>query len=192
MNQDWIQFWTLLEPEHPRAQAFCRKLAGDFDEGDDLYQEALVRALPAFEGLRDQAAFVPWLYRIIINQYKTRCQRSWWRRFVPLTGHARVLADDADPSSRLATRQRLEIALGVLSAEDRALVVLKELEGWTIADLADLTGRSAGSLKTRLSRARAAMREALIARAKRRGAASQSQALQLEDGICVVTKPDSR
>ena len=55
------------------------------DDGDDLYQDALVSALGAFEQLRDQASFRPWLYRIIVNQFRNRMRSSWFRRRQPWT-----------------------------------------------------------------------------------------------------------
>lgn len=188
MNKNWFQFWQLLEPEHPRAHAFCRKLAGGSDDGDDLYQDALVRALPAFEGLRDHAAFRAWLYRIIVNLYRSRCKRSFRQRFTPLTSRLAERANGDNPAGRLTARRRLEFAFEALSPADKALVTLKELEGWTIAELAEMTGRSAGSIKVRLSRARAAMRKRLAGALNGRPIPEQSEIVHDEDGICVVTK----
>jgi DNA-directed RNA polymerase specialized sigma24 family protein len=61
MNRDL--FWTFLEAEHAKAEAFCRKLAGNREDGDDLYQDALLAAMRKFRTLRDPKAFRPWQRR---------------------------------------------------------------------------------------------------------------------------------
>lgn len=192
VDESWIQFWKLLEPEHARAQAFCGRLAGNPEDGDDLYQDALVRALPAFDSLKDQAAFKSWLYRIIVNLYKSHVSRPWWRRFLPLTPELAERATGDNPIGHLTARRRLEVAFGALSPGDKALVTLKEIEGWSIADLAAMTGRSEGSIKVRLCRAREAMRKRLIRYFNGRAVDALSHRVHNEDEVCVVTKPGKK
>jgi RNA polymerase sigma factor (sigma-70 family) len=74
----------LIEPVHDRALAFARCLCRSRADGDDLYQEALLRALTKLDGLRDDAAFRPWLYRIVITVHRNRARRAFWRRLLPL------------------------------------------------------------------------------------------------------------
>ena len=161
MNRMRIQFWDLLEPEHPRARAFCRKLAGNRDDGDDLYQESLVCALTGIDSLREEKSFRPWLYRIIINQFRNRQRKPWWKKLIPLTSEIAETLGGENPVVVQAARRRLEVAFRALSPDERALVTLFELDGWSIAEIAGMTGRSEGSVKVRLSRARRKMREAL-------------------------------
>ena len=85
MDRSRIRFWKLVEPEHLKIRAFCRKLMRDRDDGDDLYQESLVCALASFKNLKEEKSFRPWLYRIVINRFKNLRRRAWWKRFVPLT-----------------------------------------------------------------------------------------------------------
>jgi len=154
-------FWKLLEPEHPKAEAFCRKLAGDLDEGDDLYQDSLLTALRKFDSLRDRNAFRPWLHRIIVNGFKNRRRRSWWRRHASLAPEVLHAVPGNDPEDRLIARRWLERALRNLSAEERSLIVLFELEQWSIAELAGLYGCNEGTIKTRLFRSRRKMRKTI-------------------------------
>jgi RNA polymerase sigma-70 factor (ECF subfamily) len=158
-NQQQARFYKLLEPGLPRLQAFCLKLAGDADRGDDLLQDALYDAWRGFGRLRETTAFKPWLYRVVINRYRTTRKRLQKRadRTVPLSGE---VADDRDARLR-AARDRLNIAMAGLSASDRALVTLHELEGWPYPELAKTLGCREGALRTRLTRCRMKMREAL-------------------------------
>ena len=158
-NRQQDRFYELLEPELPRLQAFCRKLAGDPDVGDDLAQDALYDAWKGFRRLRQTAAFKSWLYQIVINRYRTNL-----RKFKKRTESTLPLIDDVvdEEQSRLrAARERLNIALACLSATDRALVTLHELEGWSYSELATMFGSNEGALRTRLTRCRLRMRKTL-------------------------------
>jgi RNA polymerase sigma-70 factor (ECF subfamily) len=158
------QFWTLLEPIHSRAEGFCRKLAGNRDNGDDLYQEALLVALRKFDSLREVKSFRSWLYRIIVNTYKNRQRRLWWRLRMefPAEMSPRDLHDN--PADKYALRRWLERALSVLSAQDRSMIILSDAEGWSVAELSRIFNKPEGTVKARLSRARKKMRNVLAAR----------------------------
>lgn len=159
MDRD--QFWKYLEAEHARAQAFCRRLAGSRDDGDDIYQDALLSALRQIRSLRDPGAFRSWLYRIMINTHRNRIVGPWWRRRVPLTRELCETQTGVDPTAVYAARRWLMRAMAPLKSEERALVILFELEGWSIADLATLQRRPTGTIKARLVRARKKMRRAI-------------------------------
>lgn len=182
MNDD--QFWRLLEPEHPRAEAFCRKLAGNRDDGDDLYQEALLAALGRVGSLRKETSFRPWLYRIIVNRYRNLNRSPWWRRRTELTDDLVESGTGHDPSESLTARRWLRRGFEALSADERALVTLFELEGWTIPELSRLYGRPEGTLKARLSRARRKMRDRITAYLQRVETVTTAK----EGPLCVVTK----
>jgi len=152
-------FWTLLEAEHPKAEAFCRKLAKNRDDGNDLYQDALLTAWRKFKTLRNVESFRPWLYKIIVNTYNSQCRKPWWNSFVNLSREVLENRQVRDTSGQITARIWLEKAFKVLSAEERALVILFELEGWNITELAGLYGKPEGTIKSRLSRARRKMRE---------------------------------
>jgi RNA polymerase sigma-70 factor (ECF subfamily) len=154
-------FWNLLEAEHPKAEAFARKLAGNRADGDDLYQDALLAAMRKFAGLRDKEAFKPWLYRIIINTYVSECRRNWRKKQVTLTTEIVESLYGDDPSRGYDARRWIEIALNALQPDERALVTLFEIEGWTITELSGMLGKPEGTIKSRLARSRAKMRQAI-------------------------------
>lgn len=151
-----------MEPVHPAAESFCRRLAGNRDDGDDLYQEALLAALSKFGTLRDEGAFKPWLYRIAINTHKNLFGRGWFRKRIRLDDLTEEPVSNENMTSEYLMRHTLQIALSALDTYERALIVLYELEGWTISDLAKLDDSPEGTLKARLWRARQKMRKALI------------------------------
>ncbi len=162
MREDRSLFWELLEPEYHGALMFCRKLMANREQGDDLFQDALVLALTKFESLRDQTSFRPWLYRILVNTFHSTVRRPWWKRVVPLTSEMQGNLAGADPVGAHDARRWLNRAFKVLSPEAQALVTLYELEEWTVGELAGLFDLTEGSVKARLFRARRKMKKALL------------------------------
>lgn len=147
---------------HPEAEAFCRKLTGSRDEGDDLYQDALLAALDRIRTLRRPESFRPWLYRIIVNCFKNRRRDPWWRRRVSLTENQETGDQAIDPSRQYAARSLLERAFKAVTPQEKALIILFEIEEWSIAELSELYHSRAGTIKSRLSRARHKMRDELM------------------------------
>ncbi len=159
MNSATDRFWNLLEPEHPKAELFCRRLCGNKAEGDDLYQDAVLTALRGFESLRVETAFRPWLYRIIVNRYRKLYRSPWRTRRAEITDEELVESRSKDPTDRYAARRWLERGFRVLSPKEKALIVLYEIESWSISELAQLYGRPEGTIKSSLSRTRRRMRK---------------------------------
>lgn len=156
-DQQQDRFYGLLEPELPRLQAFCHRLAGNPEVGDDLMQDALYDAWRGFAKLRQKEAFRGWLYQIIINRYRTDLRKFRKLMFSSLTED---VVDENQTRARIAC-ERLNAAMSALSARDRALVTLHEIEGWSYPELSAMFRCSEGSLRTRLTRCRLRMREAL-------------------------------
>lgn len=162
---------------------------GNRDEGDDLYQESLVGALTSFLTLREDNKFRPWLYRIVMNRFKNLKRNNWWKRLVPLTTEIAESIGGENPANQLAARRRIEIAFQAVKPEDKVLVTLYELEGWKLTELALLTGRSEGSIKVRLTRAKKKMRERLSRYFGGRTQPNVNKIFRDGEMVCVVTKP---
>lgn len=146
----------LLEPVHDRALAFARSIARSRDDGDDLFQEALVRALAKIEGLRDDRAFRGWLYRVIISVHRDRYRRAFWQRLLPLTSEPATTGSHED---ELGAAERARAALATLAHEPREAIVLHDIEGWRVEEIAALEGTSVSAIKSRLSRGRDRLRQ---------------------------------
>lgn len=189
MHENWDQFWKLIEPVHLKARAYCRKLMNDQEEGDDLYQDALVGALSGFARLRNIETFRTWLYRIIVNEFRNRRRRRRWKRFVPLTVEIEESSGGKNPDAVHAARRALEIAFQAVTADEKALIMLFEIEGWSVLELAELTGHSISNVKVKLHRVRYKMRKALYRHYRKSSAPTIRKEMKSEDKICVVAKP---
>lgn len=159
------RFRRLLAPHHDRVLAFARSLSRLTSEGDDLFQEATLHAYTKLDTLRDDAAFRSWLYRIVINSHRSRSRRVFWRRMLPFSS---LPADDAPidelyrdegwtPHAAEANR-RARSALAKLPAEIREAIVLFEIEGFSVEEVAALQATSVPAIKSRLARGRVRLR----------------------------------
>jgi RNA polymerase sigma-70 factor (ECF subfamily) len=157
MTRDPERLLALLAPLHDRARATARRLCRSNADGDDLFHETVLRALDHLDDLRDDLRFRPWFYAVLLNEHRARHRRAFWRRFSPLS------ALDVEPSSDAAVHaadgaQRMARALATLSPEQREAIVLFELDGFTLEEVAALQRGSIPAVKSRLARARARLR----------------------------------
>lgn len=140
----------LLEPHHDELRAFSARLCKSTADGDDLFHEAVVRALVKIDHLREDKAFRWWFYRVLITVHRNRTRRGLWSRLVPL-GAAHEIAE---PPADIGGAQRMRLALAALPAEQREAIVLHELQGMTTNEIARLQRVSGSAVKSRLSRGR--------------------------------------
>jgi len=157
MNMDRQRFWSLLEPIHPKAESFCRKLTGNKDDGDDLYQSSILKALRKIKTLKKIEAFSGWFFRIIINCHKNQVKTPLWKENIKKLTESQPL----NPQDVYDAKRWLNMALRALSIEEKALVVLYEIDGWKIKELSDMFKKPEGTIKARLARSRRKMRDIL-------------------------------
>ena len=141
--------------------------AGD---ADDLAQETFVRAWQAIGRFRVGEPLYPWLARIAMNQAMSLFRRRKRRPetpLEPLLEAGRQWGGGEDPAAQAADRDRaahLEAALAELSHEHQSVLVLRAVEGLSYEEIADVLGVPAGTVMSRLSRARAELRARLRTR----------------------------
>jgi len=151
------------------------RLTSDPTDAEDLAQDALIRALKALPTFRGESAVETWLYRITVNTWKNRV-RSEVRRGSGKTasieafaaedhgGELPFKADEPPVGVTLETEEReaaIQRALMELDEESRAVVLLRDLEGLAYEEIAQSLGIPEGTVKSRLSRARQALKEKL-------------------------------
>lgn len=152
----WHRLTALLEPFHEQAQATARRLSRSLEDGDDLYQETLLRAFDRLPGLRDETRFRSWFYAILLNRHRNRSKGAFWRRFLPwneaFPKEEPAVHDDSRETGRAVA------ALAKLPDEQREAIVLFEMDGYSIEEVARLTGASIPAVKSRLVRGRERLR----------------------------------
>ncbi len=139
---------------------------GDAAEAQDAAQEAFVKAYRAIDRFREGSAFRPWLLRIVSNAARNRRRAAGRRRGLQLRAEAATLRDATLPSAEASVlrderRQTLLAAINALSPEDRLVIGARYFLDLSEAEIAVLAGVARGTVKSRLSRARARLAGAL-------------------------------
>lgn len=156
-------FSTLLEEQIPRLRRYAFALhRSDRSRADDLVQDTLARAI-AKQHLWQPGTNLPgWLHTLMHHQHVNDVRRSVARegRCYPLEEFQEALASVSDTSGSLQLRD-LERAMAELSSERREIILLVSLEGMTYEAVAKLLGIAIGTVRSRLARGRASLRQAL-------------------------------
>jgi len=165
---------TRLVTDHQRMVfQLALHLLGDSQEALDLSQEVFLKVFRTLPSFRGQSTLKTWIYRIVVNQASNR--QRWWRRRhrqkqVPLDEVKPVEAEltesrsFASPDRVLQQREtagRVWAALARLPFDQRAAIILREIDGLSYEEIATSLGLAVGTVKSRLARARLNLRDVL-------------------------------
>ncbi|PYR79259.1 MAG: hypothetical protein DMF86_04110 [Acidobacteria bacterium] len=162
-----------LVSEHQRmVYQLSLNLLNDHNEALDLSQEVFLRVFRTIHAFRGQSALRTWIYRIVINQARNR--QRWWRRRhraqqVSLDQHIQnhgdlPESDGVGPDRLLGQKQlaeRIRVALDKLPFDQKTALVLREIDGLSYDEIGFSLGIAVGTVKSRLARAREALRAEL-------------------------------
>jgi RNA polymerase sigma-70 factor, ECF subfamily len=143
------------------------RMLGDYDEAAEIAQEAFLSAYRAIGGFRGDANFSTWLYRIALNHATTR-RRSmahWQQHTVPIETTEPVGDNHLDPAAMVEQkeiRERVQKALNSLEPDDAAIILLKDLQDMPYEEVARILEIPLGTVKSRLHRARQALKSQLV------------------------------
>lgn len=146
-----------LREQLPPLRRFARALARDPATADDLVQATLERALGAWSRRRDDDALRPWLFAILHRQFLDHRRRA--QRYAWLLARA-APGEDSEPSAeRVAIARSTLDAFERLPDAQRALLLLTSVEGLSYREVSEVLGIPIGTVMSRLSRARRALRD---------------------------------
>jgi RNA polymerase sigma factor (sigma-70 family) len=184
---DHAAFGELADRHAPRVSALAARLLGDAVEAEDLTQETLLQAYLGLDRLRDPERFASWVYGIALNLAKMRL-RSRRNGAVPEVDEKRLaelVAADPSPAEVVEARELWSRVESVLPAEQRRAVLLHYVDGLSCEEIAALLDEPAGTVRVRLHRARARLRDRLSSLAPRREAPAMIE-VTLEDVVIRV------
>jgi RNA polymerase sigma-70 factor (ECF subfamily) len=153
------------------------RVVGDREEARELTQEAFVKALTKIETFRGDSQPFTWMFRIGVNLAISHLRKVQRRRTFSLDAPRngsddqasalvdRIAADDSSPTEaieRRETQEQVLAALGRLDAEYRTILVMRDIEDMDYQQMADVLNIPLGTLKSKLFRARLAMREQMV------------------------------
>ena len=166
------QLERLLELYEKRIYSLLYRLVGNREDAADLTQETFLKAFQALEQFRREAAEYTWLARIAVNSAKNRFRAKDRRRRGEVDGldsseseeYVEVADEPSTPQAVLLARElgeTIESAIGGLPDELRVAIVLRDIEGYSYKEIADVTGASIENVKTRIFRGRSRIRRVL-------------------------------
>jgi RNA polymerase sigma-70 factor, ECF subfamily len=166
-------FRCLFERYHERIYRTVYSMVGSSDDSHDIVQQTFIRAFSSLGGFKQQSSFYTWLYRITLNvttDYRRKQSRKLEREFAgDSTGSHEILERIPAPSDQAPDEQasRKELASAVraaidtLSKEHREILTLREINGFSYAEITEITGLEAGTVMSRLHYGRKKLAEIL-------------------------------
>ena len=163
-------FDRLLRPHLERLYRFAFRLTGSGEDADDLLQEVLLKVYGQLASLAALEGPAAWLCRVMYNHFIDERRRFTRQRLVSIDagqlpgGSIEDLPGGEDPGKAAEHAEdiiRLDRALSVVSEEHRLVLLLHDVEGYKLKEIQDITGEPMGTIKSRLHRARARLREIL-------------------------------
>jgi RNA polymerase sigma-70 factor (ECF subfamily) len=151
----------LFRRHWPRAHRAAWLVVHDAGAAEDVAQEAFLAAVRALDRFDRRRPFGPWLHRIVVNRAIDHARAREVRREVAAEAAGHAPAAPSCPSGRDAPSDELMAALAALAPEQRAVIVLRHLLGFTPGEIARALGLPRGTVNSRLRRGLDALREPL-------------------------------
>ncbi|MGB9377352.1 MAG: RNA polymerase sigma factor SigM [Mycobacteriales bacterium] len=183
---DHDAFGELVRRHRDRLWAVALRTLGEPEEAADALQDAFISAFRAAGSFRGDSAVTTWLHRIVVNACLDRVRRRAARPVVPLPEAGPD--EPAEPRDAMAEREvklAIEAALGRLPIEQRAAIVLVDVQGYSVAETALILDIAEGTVKSRCARGRARL-AGLLATLRNPDAAPD---VETEAGGSTMTSP---
>ena len=159
-------FETLVRRHQKTIFNLVYRMLGDYDEAAEMTQETFLSAYRSIDRFRGEANFSTWLYRIAINHATTRRKSvaTWQQRSVPLDQTEDIRDRQLNPEERAAQKDvqdKVQSALNSLDPEDATVILLRDLQDTPYEEVARILEVPLGTVKSRLHRARQALKARL-------------------------------
>lgn len=157
LDGDPDAFTQIVRRYRDRLWAVAIRTMGDPDEAADALQDALISAMRHADSFRGEALLSTWLHRIVVNACLDRLRRRAARPTVglPDDDHSPLVRADHDEYAERELAADVHAALATLSHDQRAAVVLVDIEGYPVDEAAAMLDVPSGTVKSRCARARA-------------------------------------
>ncbi len=173
---DVAAFEVLVRRHERRMFNIAYRVIGNYDEACEVAQDAFISAYKNIKGFKGEARFSTWLYAICINHSKNRLKKLKIRQYREgrslddpiMTPDGEIAADppSGEPSAldRLEAKDvqhKVQLCINALDAEFKEVIVLRDIQGFSYEEISAMLKKPVGTIKSRLFRARDAMRACL-------------------------------
>lgn len=171
---DVAAFEILVEAYQKKIFNLAYRTVGNYDDANDLAQEALIRIFKSIANFKEQSTFSTWVYRITTNVCLDYIRKEKNRRVLSLDEEIHVedgemkrqiMSDDLLPdeiAEREELRSIVSSAIDSLSEEQRLVISLRDIQGLTYEEIAVVLDCPSGTVKSRINRARQALKNVLL------------------------------
>lgn len=166
-------FEELIEAYQKKIFNFAYRIIGNYDDAADLAQEALIRIFKSIGGFKEQSSFSTWIYRITTNVCLDEIRRRKNKKEHSLDEEVQVddgqlkrqiMSEDPGPDEvyeREELRGIVKEAIDKLPEEQRIVITLRDIQGLSYDEIAEVLDCPGGTVKSRISRARQALKKVL-------------------------------
>ena len=166
---DPAAFETLMSAHESRMYAVALRMCGSREDAQDCLQEAMIRVYRAMSSFKGQSSFATWVYRITMNSCLDELRRRKNRTATSLdalldNGFAPSDENDTPERHSLQNEQRrcIERAIAELPEDMRSAIVLRDIQGCSYEEIAQVLDANVGTIKSRISRGRERLRSVLM------------------------------
>ena len=154
-------FEELFSSNYTRIYNLCYRMMRNQQDAEDMLQESMLKAWRKLKSFRQSSSFSTWLHRIAVNTCLDAIRKRKEKKasIEEMAEYGRQI-EDTDSGSfdeRAAERQAIEDALSRLKERDRVIIVLRDVQGYSYEEMAQILECPMGTVRSRLSRARSAM-----------------------------------
>ena len=169
---DTSAFESLMELHEGRIYAIALRMCGNREDAQDCAQEAMLRIYHALDRFKGQSSFATWVYRITMNSCLDELRKRKVRAAASLdamleTGWSPAAGEGGLPEVQALRGEQRDIiraAITSLPEDMRAVIVLRDIQGFSYEQIADMLDANIGTIKSRISRGREKLREILVSR----------------------------
>lgn len=170
---DIIAFEELISGYEKKAYNIAYRMMGNEEDAKDMAQEAFIKIYKSIKNFREESSFSTWLYRIVTNVCLDEIRKRKRNNTLPLeiniesdkgAAHIEIGADKETPEDifeRIEKRQLILNAINSLNEDYKTVIVLRDIQGFGYEEIASMLSCSLGTIKSRINRARNALKDKL-------------------------------
>lgn len=154
-------FKMLVKQHKDKVRNLVYYTMGEGSMVDDLSQEVFIKIYSKIDKFRMDAKFTTWLYRVTVNHCRDALRKRKLKKLLEVFDHTHADKQWIDEPERFETAELVRLAISKLPEYLRTPLVLRDMDGFSYKEIADITGLEMGTVKSRIFRAREALKTIL-------------------------------
>lgn len=173
-NNDIDAFEKLIEAYQKKVFNIAFRILGNYDDANDAAQEVFIRVYRSLNSFKEQSTFSTWIYRITTNVCLDELRKRKNNKLVYIDeeiknedGEMKRQIESDEPSPDIIAeknelKRQINEAINDLTDEHKLVIVLRDIQGFSYSEIADITKIPEGTVKSRINRARQSLREIIV------------------------------